>query len=85
MRKTVCDVCGKEIITINPYEFRLGRKINIRGGLGNDTLNEHSIICQDVCNECANSIYHYIKSLQEDSIYHYSAGLQAGLQKENNK
>lgn len=83
MRKTVCDVCGKEITDVNPYEFRLGRKINIRGGLGNATLNDCSIICQDVCEDCANSIYHCIKSLQEDSIYHYSTGLQAGLQKEN--
>lgn len=66
MRKTICDVCGKEIIDLNPYEFRLERKINIRGALGNATLNGHSIICQDVCNECAGSIYHYIKSLQKE-------------------
>lgn len=66
MKKTICDVCGKEITTINPYEFRLGRKINIRGGLGNDILNEHSIICQDVCEDCANSIHHYIKGLQKE-------------------
>lgn len=81
MRKTICDVCGKEITDVNPYEFHLGRKINIKDVLGNATLNEHSIICQDVCNECANSIYHYIKNLQEDSIYYYSTGLQ----KEENK
>lgn len=66
MIKTICDVCGKEITTTNPYEFRLGRKIIIRGALGNATLNGHSIICQDVCNECAGSIYHYIKSLQKE-------------------
>lgn len=81
MRKTICDVCRKEIIDINSYEFRLGRKIIIRGGLGNPTLNGHSIICQDVCDECADSIYHYIKSLQADSIYHYIKDLQ----KEENK
>lgn len=61
MRKTVCDVCGKEITTINPYEFRLGRKI-----VGNATPNEYSIICQDVCDDCANSIYHYIKGLRKE-------------------
>lgn len=66
MRKTICDVCGKEIINTNPYEFRLGRKINIRDTLGNVTLNGYSIICQDVCNECAGSIYHYIKNLQKE-------------------
>ncbi len=66
MRKTVCDVCGKEITDVNPYEFRLGRKINIRGGLGNAIGDEYSIICQDVCEDCANSIYHYIKGLQKE-------------------
>ena len=66
MTKTICDIYGKEITTINPYEFHLGRKINIRGGLGDITLNGHSIICQDVCDDCANSIYHYIKGLQKE-------------------
>ena len=67
MRKTVCDACGKEITDVNPYEFRLGRKINIKGGLGNATWNDYSIICQDVCEDCANSIYHYIKGLQKEA------------------
>ena len=67
MRKIICDVCGKEITGVIPYEFRLGRKINIRGGLGNATLNDYSIICQDVCEDCANSIYHYIKGLQKEA------------------
>lgn len=53
MRKTICDVCGKEITTTNPYEFRLGRKIEIRGTLGNGTINGYSVICQDVCDDCA--------------------------------
>ena len=66
MRKTICDVCGKEITTTNPYEFRLGRKIEIRGTLGNGTINGYSVICQDVCDDCANSIYHYIKGLQKE-------------------
>ena len=66
MRKTICDVCGKEITIINPYEFHLGRKINIRGGLGNAILNNYSITCQDVCEDCANSIYHYIKGLPKE-------------------
>lgn len=29
--------------------------------------NEHSVICQDVCKNCANSIYHYIKGLQKEN------------------
>ena len=66
MVKTICDVCGKEITTINPYEFRLGRKINIRGRFDNTAPNEYSILCRDVCDECAGSIYHYIKSLQKE-------------------
>ena len=66
MRKIICDVCGKESTDLNPYEFRLGHKINIKGGLGNATLNSYSIICQDVCEDCANSIYHYIKGLQKE-------------------
>ena len=66
MIKTICDVCGKEITDPNPYEFHLGRKINIRGELNNITLNGYSIIRQDVCDDCANSIYHYIKGLQKE-------------------
>ena len=66
MRKTICDVCGKEIADVNPYVFRLGRKIDIRGGFSNATLNGYSIIYQDVCEDCANSIYHYIKGLEKE-------------------
>lgn len=72
MRKTICDVCGKEITNTNPYEFCLGRKINVRG-LDDTILNGYSIICQDVCEDCADSIYHYIKGLQK---YRYIKGLQ---------
>ena len=67
MRKTICDVCGKEIIDITPYEFHLGRKINIRGGLGDAIGDKYSIICQDVCEDCANSVYHYIKGLTKEN------------------
>lgn len=67
MRKIICDVCGKEITDVNPYEFRLGHKINIRGALGNATLNNYSIVCQDVCEDCTNSIYHYIKGLRKEN------------------
>lgn len=66
MVKTICDVCGKEITNVNPYGFNLGRKINIRGGLGNTIRDEYSIIYQDVCEDCANSIYHYIEGLQKE-------------------
>lgn len=66
MVKTICDVCGKEITNTNPYEFHLGRKVNVRGGVGNATQNGHSILCQEVCDECAGSIYHYIKGLQKE-------------------
>lgn len=68
MRKTVCDVCGKEITDVNPYEFRLGRKIDIRGGLGNATFNEHSIICQDVCDDCAQQIHSYLRELGKKEV-----------------
>ena len=66
MRKIICDVCGKDITDLNPCEFRLGHKINIKGGLGGITPNGHSIICQDVCDDCANSIYNYIKGLEKE-------------------
>lgn len=66
MRKAICDACGKEITNTNPYDFSFGRKINIRGGLNNVVLNGYSIICQDVCEDCVNSIYHYIKNLQKE-------------------
>lgn len=66
MVKTICDVCGKEITDLNPYEFRLERKMNIRGELNNTTLSGYSIFCQDVCEECTNSIYYYIKGLQKE-------------------
>ncbi len=67
MIKTICDMCGKEITNVNPYEFHLKRKIDIRGGLGNNTLNGHIyIIYRDVCDDCANSIYYYIKGLRKE-------------------
>ena len=58
MRKTFCDVCGKEIIfSRKPY------KVNI----SSDVIpNAYNYVAQDVCEDCANSIYHYIKGLQKE-------------------
>lgn len=71
MTKTVCDVCGKDISPVikvfsNEYEFRLGPKVAVRGGVGNSITNDYTIICTDVCKDCANSIYHYIKGLSKE-------------------
>lgn len=71
MTKTVCDVCGKDISPVikafsNAYEFRLVPKVAVRGGISNNITNDYTIICTDVCENCANSIYHYIKGLQKE-------------------
>lgn len=75
MRKTVCDVCGKEIT-----DFRESWNVSISSNVSLRTLRydqtDYSLCLTDVCDDCVNSIYHHIKSLQEDSIYHYSTGLQ---------
>lgn len=75
MRKIICDVCGKEIT-----DSRESGDVSISSNVGTRMLRydqtDYSLCFTDICDDCANSIYHCIKSLQEDSIYHYSTGLQ---------
>lgn len=80
MRKTICDVCGKEITDIRE-SWNVSISSNVSTRLLKYDQTDYSLCFTDVCNDCANSIYHCIKNLQEDSIYHYSTGLQ----KEENK
>lgn len=65
MRKTICDVCGKEII-----DFRKSWNISIVSNVSLRTLNldqiDYSLCLTDVCEDCANSVYHYIKGLQKE-------------------
>lgn len=65
MIKTICDVCGKEIINL-----RESWNISISS---NDSLctlgynqTDYSLYIADVCEDCANSIYHYIKGLEKE-------------------
>ena len=58
MRKTICDVCGKEIILLSKHY-----KVNISSDI---TPNAYNYAVKDVCEDCANSIYHYIKGLQKE-------------------
>lgn len=58
MRKTICDVCGKEIIFSREHY-----KVNISSDVIPNTYN---YAAQDVCEDCANSIYRYIKGLQKE-------------------
>ena len=58
MTKTICDICGKEII-----DFSHHHKIKI----SSDVIpNEYNYSANDVCEDCANSIYHYIKGLEKE-------------------
>lgn len=58
MTKTFCDICGKETIHLSKHY-----KVNISSDL---TPNSYNYVAQDVCEDCANSIYHYIKDLQKE-------------------
>lgn len=58
MRKTICDVCGKEITGFSHYY-----KIKI----SSDTIpDKYHYFANDVCKDCVNSIYHYIKRLEKE-------------------
>lgn len=57
MTKRLCDLCGKEIISIKD---RYSVSIN------NDCVQaEYFKVVEDVCSNCANSIYHYIEGLKK--------------------
>lgn len=57
MTKRLCDLCGKEIISIKD---RYSVSIN------NDCVQAgYFKVVEDVCSDCANSIYHYIEGLKK--------------------
>lgn len=65
MRKTICDVCGKEIINFREsWNVSISSNVSLRT-LGYDQT-DYSLCLADVCDDCANSIYHYIKGLQKE-------------------
>ena len=56
MTKRLCDICGKEII---------GLRDRYSVSIDNDCVKaEYFKVVEDVCSDCANSIYHYIKGLK---------------------
>ena len=57
MTKRFCDICGKEIISIkNRYSV----------SIDNDCVQaKYFKVDEDVCSDCANSIYHYIEGLKK--------------------
>ena len=57
MRKTICDVCGNEITNL-----RESWDISISPY----DQTDYSLCLEDVCEDCTNSIYHYIKGLQKE-------------------
>lgn len=65
MRKTLCDVCGKEIT-----DFRKSWNMGLSSNVSLRTLKydqtDYSLCFTDVCEDCADSIYHYIKGLQKE-------------------
>lgn len=65
MRKTICDVCGKEIT-----DFGQSWDVSISSNFDRRTLGyfqtDYSLCLVDVCEDCTNSIYHYIKGLQKE-------------------
>lgn len=58
MVKTICDVCGKEIVTVKKH-YSVDIDCEVVSAPYNFTV-------QDICEDCANSIYHYIKNLQKE-------------------
>lgn len=59
MTKRLCDICGKKIVSIeNKYSV----------SIDNECIKaKYFEIVEDVCSDCANSIYHYIESLKKVS------------------
>lgn len=65
MRKTICDVCGKEITDIREsWNVSISSNVNLRTLRYDQT--DYSLCLTDVCEDCADSIYHYIKGLQKE-------------------
>lgn len=57
MTKRLCDICGKEII---------GLKDRYSVSIDNDCVQaKYFKVEEDVCLNCANSIYHYIEGLEK--------------------
>ena len=57
MTKRICDICGKEII---------GLRDRYSVSIDNDYVQaEYFKVVEDVCSDCANSIYHYIEGLKK--------------------
>ena len=57
MTKRLCDICGKEIVSI---------KDRYAVSIDNDCVKaEYFKVVEDVCSDCANSIYHYIEGLKK--------------------
>lgn len=65
MRKIICDVCGKEITdSRESWDVSISSNVSLRTlGYGQ---TDYSLCLTDVCEDCANSIYHYIKGLQKE-------------------
>ena len=64
MRTTTCDICGKRIE--NSSEDWI---LSLDPIVGVKALkyyqDDYSLCIGDVCSDCANSIYHYIKGLKK--------------------
>ena len=65
MVKTLCDVCSNEI-----KDVRKNWGLSMTSAVGENNLyryeNNYTICLNDVCEDCANTIYHYIKGLQKE-------------------
>ena len=65
MRKMICDVCGKEIKdTRDAWNLNIAPNIGVRGLRYGQT--NYSTYFGDICKDCTNSIYHYIKGLTKE-------------------
>ena len=57
MTKRLCDICGKESI---------GLRDRYSVSIDNDFAQaKYFKVDEDVCSDCANSIYHYIEGLKK--------------------
>ena len=65
MRKIIGDVCDREITdSRESWNVSISSNVSLRT-LGYDQT-DYSLCLTNVCEDCANSIYHYIKGLQKE-------------------
>ena len=64
MTKTTCDICGN-LITDRREDWLVSIQSHVGAKLLKYYQENYEITVEDVCSDCANSIYHYIEGLKK--------------------